>query len=124
MSILLSVCLLTRDEVGNIERVVRSVDGVANEVIVADTGSTDGTVRLARELGATVVPHVWSEDFSAGRNAALDAASGEWVLWLNPDEELTPESVPLIRSLIDRGSIIDKDIFGHRALQKASRYIA
>ncbi len=115
MSIRLSVCLLTRDEVGNIERVLRSVDGVADEVIVADTGSSDGTVRHARALGATVVPHVWSEDFSAGRNAALAAASGDWVLWLNPDEELTPESGPLIRSLIDRDSSTDAEIFGHRA---------
>ncbi len=116
MSIRLSVCLLTRDEVGNIERVLRSVEGVADEVIIADTGSTDGTVRRARELGATVVPHVWSEDFSSGRNAALAAASCDWVLWLNPDEELTPESGPLIRSLIDKDSSADADIFGHRAL--------
>ena len=115
MSIRLSVCLLTRDEVGNIDRVLRSVEHVADEMIVADTGSIDGTVGRARELGATVIPHVWSEDFSAGRNAALAAASGDWVLWLNPDEELTPESVALVRSIIDPDSGADALIFGHRA---------
>jgi len=111
MSIRLSVCLLTRDEVGNIERVLRSVEGVADEVIVADTGSTDGTIPLASKLGATVVPCTWVEDFSAGRNAALAAASGEWVLWLNPDEELPAESRTLIRELIDSGP----DVFGYLA---------
>lgn len=112
MSIRLSVCLLTWNEAANIERVLRSAQGVADELIVADTGSTDGTPRLARSLGATVVPHEWSEDFSAGRNAAIARARGDWVLWLNPDEELWPGSRDLLKEIIAPDSKIGEGGFG------------
>jgi hypothetical protein len=92
----LSVCLLTRNEERNIARVLRSVAGLANQVIVADTGSDDRTASLAGELGATVSQFDWNDDFSAGRNFALRQATGDWVLWLNPDEEVLPESHALV----------------------------
>jgi glycosyltransferase involved in cell wall biosynthesis len=86
----LSVCLVTRNEEHNMERILHSVAGVADEVIVADTGSTDGTVARAGQFGARVRPFAWQDDFAAARNYALDQATGDWVLWLNPDEELLP----------------------------------
>lgn len=92
----LSVCLLTRNEEAKMERVLRSVAGVADEVIVADTGSTDGTVTAAQGLGARVVHVDWDDDFSQGRNQALALAQGDWVLWLNPDEELEFASRPAL----------------------------
>jgi tetratricopeptide (TPR) repeat protein len=85
---LLSVCLVTRNEEKKIERALRSVTPLAEEVVVADTGSTDRTVAVAEGLGAKVFPFQWADDFSAASNFALDQARGEWVLWLNPDEEL------------------------------------
>jgi hypothetical protein len=87
----LSVCLVTRNEEENIGRAVRSVAGVADEVVVADTGSTDRTAEAAAALGARVSQFPWGDDFSAARNYAVERASGDWVLWLNPDEELLPE---------------------------------
>jgi tetratricopeptide (TPR) repeat protein len=88
----LSVCLLTRNEENNIERALRSVADVADEVIVADAGSTDHTVSIAAALGAKVSAIEWHDDFAAGRNYALAQATGDWILWLNPDEELLPAS--------------------------------
>jgi tetratricopeptide (TPR) repeat protein len=88
----LSVCLLTRNEERNITRAVRSFGGVADQILVVDTGSTDRTAELAREAGAEVRHFVWNDDFSAGRNFAIRQATGDWILWLNPDEELLPES--------------------------------
>jgi hypothetical protein len=111
MSTRLSVCLLTRNEEHNIELAIRSVQGLADEVIVAESGSTDRTAEIARGLGARVIPFTWDDDFSAGRNVALAAATGDWVLWLNPDEELRPESHPTVRSLIDG----DDRAFGYLA---------
>jgi Glycosyl transferase family 2 len=104
MSKRLSVCLFTRDEARTVGRAVRSVEGVADEVIVVDTGSTDGTLKIVRDLGATVVPHTWADDFSVARNAALAAATSEWVFWLNPDEELTGPSQDVVRNLVAAGS--------------------
>jgi tetratricopeptide (TPR) repeat protein len=86
----LSVCLVTRNEENNMGRVLRSVAGVADEVIVADTGSTDRTAEVATSFGAKVTPFAWQDDFAAARNHALAQATGDWVLWLNPDEELLP----------------------------------
>ncbi len=93
----LSVCLLTRNEEKNLARALRSVAALADEVIVADTGSTDGTVRIAAELGAAVHTIAWQDDFAAGRNFAIQQATGDWILWLNPDEEVLPTRPELIR---------------------------
>jgi tetratricopeptide (TPR) repeat protein len=83
----LSICFLTRDAEERIDRAVRSVIPLGAEVIVADTGSKDRTVEVARGLGAVTLNAGWADDFAAGQNAALDRATGDWVLWLNPDEE-------------------------------------
>ena len=97
----LSVCLLTRDDERQIERAIRSVDGVADEVVVAETGSTDRTAAVAAGAGARVVPIAWDDDFAAGRDLAVGQATGDWVLWLNPDEELEPPGADRVRALID-----------------------
>lgn len=100
MSNRLSVCLLTRNEERSIEQAIRSVEGIADEIIVADTGSTDRTVELAQGAGARVVSIPWDDDFSAGRNSAINEASGDWILWLNPDEKLNQSIASVVPSLI------------------------
>jgi tetratricopeptide (TPR) repeat protein len=88
----LSVCLIARNEEQNLPRALKSVGGVADEVIVTDTGSTDATVDIASQFGAQVHHFPWCDDFSAARNFTLDQARGRWVLWLDADEELLPVS--------------------------------
>jgi tetratricopeptide (TPR) repeat protein len=61
---------------------------LAAQVIVVDTGSTDRTVEIAREFGAEIYSFAWCDDFAAARNAALEPATGDWVLMLDADEEL------------------------------------
>jgi tetratricopeptide (TPR) repeat protein len=98
----LSVCLIVKDEEQNLPRVLRSVRGVADEIIVVDTGSGDASVEVARAEGARVVFHPWSGDFSAARNRALDEAAGDWVLMLDADEELTPTAAAALPGLLAR----------------------
>jgi hypothetical protein len=98
----LSICLLTRDAERNIARVLHSVAHLQAEVIVADTGSRDGTVQVARELGASVILVPWQDDFAAAQNHALDRATGEWVFWLNPDEELLSTGRDQLAALLAR----------------------
>ena len=93
----LTVCLLTRNEEKNIARAVRSFAGIADQILVVDTGSTDRTVELAAEAGAEVLHFVWNDDFGAGRNFALRQARGDLIFWLNPDEELLPQSQEELR---------------------------
>ena len=85
----LSVIIITKNEAGNIRPCLESVDW-ADEIIVVDSGSTDGTVAIAREFTERVYSHDWP-GFGAQKNRALDYASKDWVLSLDADERITPE---------------------------------
>ena len=96
-----SACLITKDEEENLATCLGSLQGFVDEVVVYDTGSTDGTVALARELGATVIEGYWDDDFSRARNAALEHCNGEWIAWLDADETLVCEDIPGLLRLLD-----------------------
>jgi hypothetical protein len=98
----LSVCLIARNEEKSLPRALASVRGIADEVVVVDTGSTDRTVEIAKQSGAVVCHFPWCDDFSAARNCALDRAKGDWIFWLDADEELLPESFDELRSNLTR----------------------
>jgi hypothetical protein len=98
----LSVCLLTRNEEKNITRAVRSVAGLADQVVVADTGSTDRTAAVAASLGAQIYQVDWQDDFAAARDFAIRQATGDWILWLNPDEELLASCHAELRHCLER----------------------
>ena len=103
---MLSVCLITRNEEKNLPRALASVRSVADEVIVADTGSSDRTVELAKESGAVVCHFPWCDDFSAARNFAISQAHGDWIFWLDADEELLGESVEEVRASMARNDAL------------------
>lgn len=104
----LSVCFLTRNEEACIGRAIRSVAGLADQVLVVDTTSRDRTVAIARELGADVASYDWDDDFAAARNATIHQARGDWVLWMHANEELLPASHAALREAIAR-----PDAFGY-----------
>jgi glycosyltransferase involved in cell wall biosynthesis len=85
---LLTAALIVRDEEQHLSGCLASLRGVADEVVVVDTGSTDRSIEVAKELGATVLSRRWRDDFSAARNAGLEVARGEWILYLDADERL------------------------------------
>jgi len=84
----LSLCLIARDEARHLERCLRSVQGVVDEIVVIDTGSTDATPAIAAAHGAHVSTFAWCDDFAAARNASIERATGDWILVLDADEEL------------------------------------
>lgn len=84
----LSVCLIVKNEEKFLAQCLKSVREIAQQLIVVDTGSTDRTVEIAKEFGAEIYSHTWNDDFSAARNAALEHATGDWILVLDADEEL------------------------------------
>jgi GT2 family glycosyltransferase/glycosyltransferase involved in cell wall biosynthesis/Tfp pilus assembly protein PilF len=87
----LSVCLITKNEENFLAQCLASVRTIASQIIVVDTGSTDRTVEIARNHGAEIQQFAWCDDFSAARNEALKHATGDWILVLDADEELSPE---------------------------------
>jgi glycosyltransferase involved in cell wall biosynthesis len=82
--------MIVRDEEAVLEECLRSILGVADEIVVVDTGSTDGSKRIAERFGARVVDFPWRDDFSAARNEALAHARGGWILYIDADERLRP----------------------------------
>jgi glycosyltransferase involved in cell wall biosynthesis len=86
----LSVIIITKNEAANMRDCLASV-AFADEVIVLDSGSTDSTVQLCRELGAQVFEHSDWPGFGPQKNRALSYASHEWVFSIDADERVTPE---------------------------------
>jgi glycosyltransferase involved in cell wall biosynthesis len=86
--VLLSATLIVRNEAGFLPECLSSIAPVVDEIVVVDTGSTDGSDAIARDAGARVFSHPWDGRFDAPRNAALDHARGDWILYIDADERL------------------------------------
>ncbi len=84
----LTVCMIVKNEEETLGRALESVKPVAEQLIVIDTGSTDGTIEIARKHGAEVHSYEWNDHFADARNFSLQFARGDWVLVLDADEEL------------------------------------
>jgi len=93
----ISLCMIVKDEEENLRRCLSSVYGAVDEIIVVDTGSSDGTPGVAAEFGARVLSFPWNGNFSDARNASLEGAGGDWILFLDADEEMTPEGKEALR---------------------------
>ncbi len=88
----LALCMIVRDACASLAACLASVHGIVQEVLIGDTGSTDGTIEIARRFGARVLEIPWSDDFSAARNRVLAEASCDWILSLDADEQLDAEA--------------------------------
>ena len=94
----LTVITLTLNEAHNIGPCLESVRW-ADEILVIDSGSTDETVALARGYTQHIYTIAW-EGYGAARNFALGKATGQWILWLDADERVTPELAGEIRQVL------------------------
>ena len=102
----LSVCLIAKNEERFLDGCLQSIRGLADQLILVDTGSTDRTVEIARNHGAEIHFRAWDHDFSAARNAALLHARGDWILILDADEEVSPTYHAALRALLTRPNAI------------------
>lgn len=87
-----SAVIVAKNEERSIARCIESLDGVVDEIVVVDTGSTDATRDVALERGAKVVDFEWCDDFAAARNFGLGQVTSDWVLWIDADEWLDARS--------------------------------
>jgi glycosyltransferase involved in cell wall biosynthesis len=98
----LSLCMIVKDEEANLARCLRSVQGVVRQLVVVDTGSTDRTREIAASFGAELHEFAWINDFSAARNFSLRFATCPWVMYIDADEELAPDSAARLAETIRR----------------------
>lgn len=84
----ISLCMIVKDEAKYINNCLESVKGLVNEIIIVDTGSSDQTIEICEKHGAKVYSYEWNNDFAEARNYGLSFSTGDWILWLDADEEL------------------------------------
>lgn len=87
----LSVCMIVKNEEKNIRRCLESIKDLADEIIVVDTGSTDKTMEIVNEYNCKTGFFQWNNNFSDARNASLELATMDWILFLDADEEISKE---------------------------------
>ena len=103
----LSVILITRNEEANLADCLASLEGIAQQIVVVDTNSSDRTLDIAKSYGAAIAqPPDWP-GFGPQKNRALDLATGEWVLSLDADERLTPALKSEIVTAIHHSAHVD-----------------
>lgn len=102
----LTICMIAKNEERFLGRCLESVRGLADQIVLVDTGSTDRTVAIAREHGAEVHFRAWDNHFSNARNEALRHATGDWILVLDADEELLPDQHETLRSHLREDGVI------------------
>ena len=112
----LSVCMIVRNESLHLPKALASVKGIAAEIVVVDTGSTDDTVAIATAMGAKVLHFEWTDDFAAARNSALEAARQPWILSLDADQQLAVGSTSVLKTTLQRtdcmAQVVTIDLYG------------
>jgi hypothetical protein len=98
--VLLSVCLITKNEERFLAGCLDSVRAAADEIVLVDTGSLDRTVEIARDYGCRVLHRAWDDDFSAARNTGIAVARGRWILCIDADERLS-DTAALLPAILE-----------------------
>jgi glycosyltransferase involved in cell wall biosynthesis len=97
---LLTAALIVRDEGSVLDECLASVREVVDEIVVVDTGSLDDSAHIAARHGARVIHNAWQDDFSRARNIGLDAAAGDWILYIDADERLSQTSRAAVERML------------------------
>jgi glycosyltransferase involved in cell wall biosynthesis len=95
-----SLTIIVKNEEASLGACLKSAEGLFDEIVVVDTGSTDHTREIARQAGARVLDFPWRDDFAAARNETIKHATGEWIFWLDADEQLDEEARGRLRDLL------------------------
>lgn len=110
--ITISLCLIVKNEQNTLPRCLESISDAVDEIIIADTGSDDNTVKIARGFTDKVFHFKWIDDFSAARNYAFSKATMDYILWLDADDVISPKNkkklIELKKSDLSAGAVMMK----------------
>jgi len=101
----LSVTIITKNEGDRLGRCLEALQGLADEIVVVDSGSTDDTIAVARRLGARVEQQAWT-GYGPQKRAAEDLARNDWILNLDADEVATPALFQEVKALMASGPLL------------------
>ena len=97
--------MIMKDEIGQLERCIYYARPIVSEIIIVDTGSTDGSKELALKHKCRLYSTPWKDDFAAARNVSLSFALSDWILVLDPDEYISEKNYSLFRQHLFRREI-------------------
>lgn len=95
----LSLCMIVRNEEDVLERCLNSAKSFADEIIIVDTGSNDKTKDIALKFTSKIYDFKWIDDFAVARNFSFSKANGDYIMWLDADDVITPLNANKIISL-------------------------
>ncbi len=101
----LSLCLITNNDEKYIADCIKEFKNIADEVVIADIGSTDSTVETAKLAGASVFQMEWGGSFSGAKNFCMEHASGRWVLFLDADELISQGDLKKLEPLLNNPNV-------------------
>lgn len=96
----LGVCLIVKNEEKVLARCLECVKKFADEIVVADTGSSDGTLNIAKDFTDKVYHFDWCDDFSSARNFAFSKAESDFLMWLDADDIITDDNCKKIKEIM------------------------
>lgn len=101
----LTLCMITKNEEKFLEKCLKSVQGLVDEIVIVDTGSTDKTKEIASKFTDKIFDFKWCDDFAAARNESLKQATGNWILVLDADERLLESEKEKIKQLVNNWEV-------------------
>lgn len=110
----ISLCMIVKDEANVLSDFLSKIKEYVDEIIIVDTGSSDTTKVIASAFTPFVFDFKWCDDFSAARNFSISKATKEWILWLDPDEEISEKDLRKIKEFAS-----DKNHLGYRFIQES-----
>ena len=104
--ILLSACLIVKNEEQRLPQCLDSLRSLADEIIVVDTGSSDRTIAIAKKYKARIFDFEWCDDFSQARNYAIAQAKGKWILIIDADEVFEQKAIATSQAIMQRSDCL------------------
>jgi glycosyltransferase involved in cell wall biosynthesis len=97
--ITISLCMIVKNEEAVLERLLKTMSEVADQIVIMDTGSTDRTKEIAARYTDEVYDFPWKDDFAAARNAACRKAVMDYWMWMDADDVMEPEHAARLKKL-------------------------
>ena len=107
---LISLCMIVRDSEKTLHSCLASIAPWVDEIVVVDTGSNDSTLSIAKQFTETIHHFKWCDDFAAARNESLRHATGDWIFWMDSDDEIDEQNGKQLRNLVNRK--VPESIYG------------
>ena len=118
---MLSVVIITKNEAHIIENTLQSLQGVSDDIVIVDSGSTDETIAICKQFNATVIQTGW-DGYGANKNKGIDVARHDWILSLDADEAIDTELRAVLQNLSPADTSPDCELRSCRPCYERRRY--